>query len=149
MNVKMINYYLSVFVEKILLSTGYLLSDQVKIRSDDTPIFIVSAGRSGSTLLRKLLIQTGYFNIPPESGDFLPSAAKIYIKNMFRPWRIKKMKILELIDNTPELKIWDMDTRTEINTLEGYSKGVLSVFFSHDGKYLASGTMAKTIKIWE
>jgi hypothetical protein len=106
----MINYYLSVFVDKIFLSVGNLLNNQLRIKSGDTPIFIVSAGRSGSTLLRKLLIQTGYFNIPPESGDFLPSAAKIYIKNMFKPWRIKKKKILELIASTPELKIWNLNT---------------------------------------
>lgn len=126
----MINYYLSVFVEKILLSVGYLLSNQLKIRSDDTPIFIVSAGRSGSTLLRKLLIQTGYFNIPPESGDFLPSAAKIYIKAMFSPWRIKKKKILELIGNTPELKIWNINInkiKNIFNSIHGRERNLGSM----------------------
>jgi hypothetical protein len=116
----MIYYYLSVLAEKILLRIGYIFKDYLKIRSDDAPIFIVSAGRSGSTLLRKLLIQTGYFNIPPESGDFLPSAAKIYIRNMFMSWTTKKKKILGLINNTKELKIWDVD----VNSIKGIYEAI-------------------------
>jgi len=112
------NYYWSVFLEKILIGIGYIFNSQKKIRSNDTPIFIVSAGRSGSTLLRKLLIQTGHFNIPPESGDFLPGAAKVYIKNWFMPWKIKKKKILELIKKTPEFKIWNIDLDKIQNSYE-------------------------------
>lgn len=115
------HYYLSVFWEKILIGIGYLLKDHLKIKSEETPVFIVSAGRSGSTLLRKLLIQTGYFNIPPESGDFLYSSGKIFIKNMFMPWRIRKRKIIELIVKTPELKIWNIDIENIKNTYESVS----------------------------
>jgi len=117
----MINYYLSVIFEKIIINIGYLFKNQLKIRSIDTPIFIVSAGRSGSTLLRKLLMQTGYFNIPPESGDFLPAAAKIYIRNMFKPWKIKRDKILRLIKSTPELKIWNLNMENIQNAYESIS----------------------------
>jgi hypothetical protein len=105
----MTKYYLNVLSEKLFLGIGYLFSNQLKIKSDNPPVFIVSAGRSGSTLLRKLLIQTGYFNIPPESGDFLPSAVKVYIRNLLMPWRTQKQKILDLINRTEELKIWNID----------------------------------------
>lgn len=44
-------------------------------------IFIISSGRSGSTLLRKLLIEYAEIHIPPESGIFIPELAKLYINN--------------------------------------------------------------------
>ena len=114
----MINYYLTTLIEKIFIGIGYLFNNQLKIRSEVSPVFIVSAGRSGSTLLRKLLIQTGYFNIPPESGDFIPAAAKTYIRNSFMPSKNKKQKILELIINNEELKIWNIDIDAVKNAFE-------------------------------
>ncbi|YAF96148.1 MAG: WD40 repeat domain-containing protein [Nodularia sp. CChRGM 3473] len=49
-------------------------------------------------------------------------------------------------DNT--IKLWDVETGTEILTLKGQSS-VKSVSFSPDGKTLASGSHDNTIKLWD
>ena len=50
------------------------------------PIFIVSAGRSGSTLLRRLLMQHFKISIPPETYDFIPTFYTFYINNQKKSW---------------------------------------------------------------
>jgi hypothetical protein len=105
----MILYYSSLIYEKILLSVGYLLKKQIRNSPEEKPIFIVSAGRSGSTLLRKYLLQTGLFNIPPESEDLIPAIAKVFIKNIILPWNFKIHKILSLLKKSDNLKIWDIN----------------------------------------
>lgn len=47
------------------------------------------------------------------------------------------------------VKIWDATDGTCLQTLEGHSRGVNSVVFSHDDKYLASASYDQTVKIWD
>ena len=47
------------------------------------------------------------------------------------------------------VKIWDATDGTCLQTLEGYSRGVNSVVFSHDDKHLASASYDQTVKIWD
>ena len=47
------------------------------------------------------------------------------------------------------IQIWDMNTFEEIKTLRGHSKLVLSIAFSPDSRYLASGSSDNTVKIWD
>lgn len=105
----MISYYTSLIYEKILFFVGYLFINRIRNFPEEKPIFIVSAGRSGSTLLRKYLIQTGLFNIPPESEDLIPAIGKIYIKYILLPWNYKIQKILSLLKQSENFKIWDIN----------------------------------------
>ena len=46
------------------------------------------------------------------------------------------------------LKLWNIETKTEIATLEGHSSYVNSVAFNTNGTILVSGSRDKTIKLW-
>ena len=46
------------------------------------------------------------------------------------------------------VKLWDVQTGTEIETLKGHNNDVLSVSFSPDGQTIASGSRDRTVKLW-
>ena len=49
-------------------------------------------------------------------------------------------------DNT--IKLWNVESRTEVATLKGHSYSVNSVAFNSEGTLLASGSDDRTIKLW-
>ena len=46
------------------------------------------------------------------------------------------------------IKLWNVESRTEVATLEGHSDSVTSVAFNKEGTLLASGSYDRTIKLW-
>ena len=58
-------------------------------------------------------------------------------------------KVLASGSGDKTIKLWEVATGREINTLSGHSSSVESVAFSRYDKVLASGSLDKTIKLWE
>jgi hypothetical protein len=47
------------------------------------------------------------------------------------------------------IKVWDVQTGTELKSLEGHKNFVNALAFSRDGRMLASGCYDSTIKLWD
>ncbi len=48
-----------------------------------------------------------------------------------------------------EVKIWDVEKRTEARTIDGHSDCIYAVAFAPDGKTLATSSYDKLIKLWD
>lgn len=71
--------------------------------------FVVSSGRSGTTLLRKLLVNSGQVHVPPESNDWIPNIAIVFTKYFYKNWGFKVSKSFELLQNDPDFEFWKID----------------------------------------
>lgn len=146
----MIFYYLNRISETCLFTLGLLCKKRIQNNNSDSPFFIVSAGRSGSTLLRKYLLESGNMNIPPESGDLIPTLIKGYIKVILCPWRIRIQKILSIIHKNQDVKIWNIDFdnfETEIHSLKDRDRNmaeIIKILYKHYG--IQKGY--KNVKLW-
>ncbi|MFM6131974.1 MAG: tetratricopeptide repeat protein [Sphaerospermopsis kisseleviana] len=58
-------------------------------------------------------------------------------------------KILASGSDDKTIKLWNIATGEEIQTLTGHSGSIRTISFSPDGKILASGSSDKTIKLWD
>ena len=72
------------------------------------PVFIVSSGRAGTTILRKSLMNGGEIHIPPESGECIPQAFELYVKNKNRPWPERVRLVLNTFMEFADFKYWDI-----------------------------------------
>lgn len=82
----------------------YPLADQADSLSCQ-PLFIVGAGRSGTTLLRSMLVAGGQVAIPPES-QVLGLAARRFASLQFLGWPELSRLIVALFEGQRNFKLW-------------------------------------------
>ena len=126
-------YYLNFLLDKIILGV-FLLFFRSESKNDKQPFFILSSGRSGTTLLRKEFLVHSNAGIPPESYDFIPSSMKIFVLNCYKPWNTK---VDLIINNFIELELqkqWRLNIevlKTDLIQLQTKSfKAIINEFYS-------------------
>lgn len=93
---------------------------ELNYQSDkDIRFFIVSSGRSGSTLLRNMLMQSAIAHIPPESDDRLVEAIKIFHRNA--SWNDRVEAVLSDLKAHPAFKSWNIDFHSIADSLNSTS----------------------------
>jgi protein-tyrosine sulfotransferase len=73
-----------------------------------TPLLIISAGRSGTTLLRSMLVMGGQIAIPPESYVFSKAVWK-FARLRYFGWQFVSREIVSLFEDHPTLRLWEME----------------------------------------
>lgn len=76
------------------------------------PFFIVSPGRSGSTLLRKLLMNGGQVHVPPESDAFLIQTIKAYPVRRKLSWLMQCEQLAEQYRDSALPAFWQFSPET-------------------------------------
>lgn len=77
------------------------------------PFFIVGSGRSGNTLLRRIMVQSPGIHIPPETY-VLPSLIKLYRQNSHLLWRQLVNLMLANIEYYPEFDTFKLSSLREL-----------------------------------
>ena len=85
------------------------------------PFFVVGCGRSGNTLLRKMLVSGGDVSIPPESY-VLPRIVKYFLMYNYLPWNILSAGILNEFESYPEFHTWGIRLEPVLNKARALEK---------------------------
>jgi len=85
-----------------LMRPGYLKKVE---KRDIAPVFIVGSGRSGNTLLARLLHETGGVHFGPENFT-LASSYSVYLQCINAPWPERVDRILKLFSSQEESWRW-------------------------------------------
>lgn len=83
------------------------LAKRSDVSGDHQFFFVVSAGRSGSTLMRKHLLGNEKIGIPPESDDLMPMIAKIWLSR--GTYEEKVDRIIHKASQKKCMSFWSLD----------------------------------------
>jgi protein-tyrosine sulfotransferase len=97
--------------------SNFLTLNKYKLnRTDDNiePFFIIGSGRSGTTLLRRILIQSEGVHIPPETY-VLSKVVRLFRQNTGMEWENLVNLILATIEYHPEFYTFDLANLNELS----------------------------------
>lgn len=107
-----------------------------------TPFFIVGAGRSGTTLLRRILQAGGEVHIPPETY-ILDDVVRFYMRNCHMPWPYVVHHTLMLFEFHPEFGVFKISLRPLVQELVKAPKEKRSLAYILDKFYRFHGKESK------
>lgn len=107
-------------------------------KSDVSPVFIVGAGRSGNTLLARLLHETGGVHFGPENFS-LWMTYLAYVRNVRRPWVERVDIVLNILSGQVDAWRWekiDLNAlRRELDASNEHTLGnIIDAWYRHYGK---------------
>lgn len=82
----------------------------LRCHEDVAPFFIVGAGRSGTTLLRRMLVASGQVHIPPETY-VLSQVIEHYRRNAYLDWPTLVNQCMALFELHPEFHTFQITLR--------------------------------------
>ena len=91
---------------KVLTRRGWPLHCNEQIE----PFFIIGAGRSGTTLLRRMLVASEQVHIPPETY-VLAQVIEYYRRNAYQDWESLVLQCLALFELHPEFHTFHISLR--------------------------------------
>lgn len=78
-------------------------------KSEITPFFIIGSGRSGTTLLRSVVMAHSLINIPPESIGRIPNSVKKFYRYGGLAWEDLVNVILGEFSSFDNFPLWEID----------------------------------------
>lgn len=126
----------------------YSLIDQANSISCE-PLFIISAGRSGTTLLRSMLVIGKEISIPPESY-IIPTSIRTYHMGQIRKsWSDICRYIVSLFENHPSISLWNVDFSPVYQILASLPDGERSLARIIDEVFMHyAGQHFPGVKLW-
>lgn len=103
------------------LSKVKKLSKLKDLSRDVDIFFVISAGRSGSTMLRKELMQVSNMYLPPESENLIPNIAEIWLMDLHKDYSAKLKDIVAFLKTRIYFQFWEVnieELETELYTLK-------------------------------
>jgi len=99
-------YDVAARIGKILTRKAYPLH----CNEDIAPFFIIGAGRSGTTLLRRILVASEQVHIPPETY-VLAQVIEYYRRNAYQDWKSLVQHCMALFELHPEFDTFQITLR--------------------------------------
>lgn len=106
--------------------------------ASEAPFFILSAGRSGSTLLRKWMLMNAPVNIPPESDDLIPKLIKFFIRYNHKSWEYIVRNCADIYNKEAATSYWraplgeeEIKQLLSVRTKEQSLAGVIQFMYDH------------------
>ncbi len=138
-----LQYYFDRLGYRLRLWRGNTFPGYYRIKgSGDTDFcFIISAGRSGSTMLRKRLMSRYHIHFPPESGDLIPRLFDVWM-NTSRPEI--PTAVAGMFESIEPLKLWELPPdmlRAELSEPEHLEDILCAIYNLHRKQYNSSATV--------
>lgn len=103
------------------LGKGYPVHSR-KQREQLQPLFIIGAGRSGTTLLRSILNNNEQICIPPESHGTIPNCAKKFYRYQMLDWEDLVRILIGEFASINHFDYWELDPQSLIDQCNSLPK---------------------------
>jgi hypothetical protein len=127
------------------------LKNSKEINGDIDFFFIISAGRSGSTVLRKQLMKETNVHLPPESEDMIPKMAEILLNNKSEHFENKVDLVINFLSNQSYIKFWSIDLnrlKKELLLIPKSNQKIDSIIYEiYKQHYLSSSNNSNNTKL--